>query len=48
MEDYEINLIETAKREAKEEAGIDIEIIDSEPFLFYTKKRLPQERQVLF
>ncbi|MDP1884511.1 MAG: NUDIX hydrolase [Candidatus Moranbacteria bacterium] len=42
MEDYEINLIETAKREAKEEVGIDIEIIKPEPFLYYTEKTTPE------
>ncbi len=38
VKDYEINLIETAKREAKEEMGIDIEISDKEPFIVHTKK----------
>jgi len=32
------NLIETATREAKEELGIDINILNQEPFLMYVKK----------
>lgn len=32
------NLIEAATREAKEELGIDISIIDKSPFLFYANK----------
>ena len=31
-------LISAAQREAKEELGIDIKIINPEPFLFYVKK----------
>ena len=38
VEDSDKDLIETACREAKEEMGIDIEIINPEPFLVYTKK----------
>lgn len=38
VEDYEINLIETAKREVKEEMGLEIEITDPEPFLLHTTK----------
>lgn len=33
------SLIDHAKREAKEEVGIDLEILDPTPFLFYTKKQ---------
>ena len=32
------NLMETAKRRAREELGIEIEIIDKEPFIFHTVK----------
>ncbi|MBT7088825.1 NUDIX hydrolase [bacterium] len=32
------SLIDCAKREAKEEVGIDIKIINPEPFISYTKK----------
>ena len=37
VEDTE-SLVETAKREAKEEMGIDIKIINPEPFIMHTKK----------
>ena len=36
-------LIETAKRRAKEELGIDIEILNPVPYIFYTKKELGDE-----
>lgn len=32
------SLIETAKRKAKEELGIEIEILDENPFVLYTQK----------
>src|SRR4030042_3982392 len=38
VEDFETDLVENAKREVKEEMGIDIEILDLNPFLMYTKK----------
>jgi len=38
VEDYEENLIEAARREAKEEMGIDIEILDQEPFISFARK----------
>lgn len=38
VEDFDLNLIETAKREVKEEMGLDIEIINPEPFFMYTIK----------
>ncbi len=38
MEKGDKDMLETAKREAKEELGIDIEILDPEPFLTYSKK----------
>lgn len=38
VEDYELNLIETARREAREEMGIEIEILDNNPFFFHTSK----------
>ena len=41
VEDFETDLIENAKREAKEEMGIDIEIINSEPFITYVSKEMP-------
>jgi len=41
VEDFETDLIESAKREAKEEMGIEIEILDPEPFFMYAKKETP-------
>lgn len=38
VEDYEFNIKETAEREVKEEMGLDIEILDDEPYFFYTEK----------
>ena len=43
VEDYELNLIETAQREVKEEMGINIEILNEKPFLFHTKKKKEEE-----
>jgi 8-oxo-dGTP diphosphatase len=34
--------IETAKREIKEEMGIEIEILDQNPFLLHVTKKLPK------
>jgi 8-oxo-dGTP pyrophosphatase MutT (NUDIX family) len=39
VEDNKTTLIETAKRKAKEEMGIEIEILDSTPFLMHTFKQ---------
>ncbi len=38
VEDFDSDLIENARREAKEEMGIDIEILDPNPIITYTKK----------
>ena len=38
VEDFETDLIENARREVKEEMGIDIEIMDETPFFLHTKK----------
>lgn len=38
VNDEEYNLKETAKREVKEEMGLDIEILDNEPYFFYSEK----------
>jgi len=42
VEDFDLDLIETAKREAKEEMGIEIEILDDMPFLLHTIKETPE------
>ena len=38
IEENEINLKDSAIREVKEEMGIDIEILNNEPFFIYTEK----------
>ncbi|MDO8261506.1 MAG: NUDIX hydrolase [Candidatus Magasanikbacteria bacterium] len=40
VEDYEENLFTTAKRRAKEEVGVDLELINEVPFFFYTQKEV--------
>ncbi len=37
VENYDTDLIENARREAKEEMGIDLEILDKEPFITFTR-----------
>ncbi len=39
------NLIEVAKRRAKEEMGIEIEILEKEPFITFTRKETPEGEQ---
>lgn len=39
VEDFNTDLIENAKREVKEEMGIDIEILNNEPFITFAKKQ---------
>ena len=38
VENFDTNLIENAKREVKEEMGLDIKIISDEPFISFTRK----------
>lgn len=38
VEDYEKNLVATAEREAQEEMGIKLEILNLEPFITWTYK----------
>lgn len=40
-ENLESSLIEVAKNRAQEELGIDIEILNPEPFITYTQKETP-------
>ena len=40
IEDYESDIKETAKREAKEEMGLEIEILNEVPYFFYTEKEV--------
>ncbi|EKE21468.1 MAG: hypothetical protein ACD_7C00227G0001 [uncultured bacterium] len=42
VEDFDDNLIESAKREAREELSIEIEILDENPFLLHTTKEAPE------
>jgi len=42
VENFDDNLIESAKREAREEMGIGIEILDENPFLLHTTKKTPE------
>jgi 8-oxo-dGTP pyrophosphatase MutT (NUDIX family) len=42
VENFDDNLIEAAKREAREEMGIGIEILDENPFLLHTIKKTPE------
>ncbi|PIR73399.1 MAG: hypothetical protein COU40_02595 [Candidatus Moranbacteria bacterium CG10_big_fil_rev_8_21_14_0_10_35_21] len=42
VEDFETDLIENAKREVREEMGIEIEILDSTPFFLHTLKKTPE------
>ncbi len=39
VEDFETDLAENARREVKEEMGLDIEILDSVPFFLHTTKK---------
>lgn len=38
VEENETNLKDVARREAKEEMGIDLEILDNIPYFFYTER----------
>lgn len=42
VEDYETNLIDNAKREVKEEMGIEIKVLKDEPFLTFARKETPE------
>ena len=42
MENFDDNLIEAAQREAREEMGIGLEILDENPFILHTTKETPE------
>lgn len=42
VEDFDLDLQEAARREVKEEMGIDIKVINQEPFITFTTKETPQ------
>ncbi len=44
VEDFEKNLLEAAQREAREEMGIELEILNTEPFVIWTYKDLSDGR----
>jgi len=39
VEDFDTDLIENAKREVEEEMGIDINILEKEPFVTFARKK---------
>ncbi|MFH1427849.1 MAG: NUDIX hydrolase [Patescibacteria group bacterium] len=41
VENYETDLMENAKREVREEMGIEIKILDKNPFITFTRKETP-------
>lgn len=44
VEENENNLKDAAKREVREEMNLDIEILDDEPYFFYTEKEIDGEK----
>jgi len=44
VEDFDTDLISNARREAKEEMGIDLEILDETPYLLHTSKETSEGR----
>ncbi|MDD5725886.1 MAG: NUDIX hydrolase [Patescibacteria group bacterium] len=39
VENFNESLMDAARREAKEEVGVDLEFLDKEPFILYTTKQ---------
>ncbi len=37
VEDYELNLIETARKEFREEMGAEFDLLDPRPFIYHTE-----------
>lgn len=44
VENLSEDLLSAARREAKEEIGIDFELINSDPFFFYSQKKVDGEK----
>lgn len=44
IEEDEANLKDAAQREVKEEMGIEIEILNNDPYFFYTEKEISGEQ----
>ena len=42
VENYEVGLADNARREAREEMGIEIEILNNDPFIIFTRKETPE------
>ena len=42
VEDYETDLIQNARREVKEEMGIEIKVLNQEPFLTFARKDMTE------
>ena len=42
VEDFNTDLIENARREVKEEMGIDVEVLNEAPFIMHTVKKMPE------
>ncbi|OGI16468.1 MAG: hypothetical protein A2Z52_00780 [Candidatus Moranbacteria bacterium RBG_19FT_COMBO_42_6] len=42
VEDFDTDLIENARREVKEEMGIEIAVLDESPFIMHTVKKTPE------
>ena len=42
VEEGENNLKQTAQREAREEMGIEVEILNNTPYFFYTEKKVKE------
>lgn len=47
VEDYTTTLAENARREVKEEMGLDIEILDERPYIMHVKKSGEKEVDVI-
>lgn len=47
VEEKESNLIENAKREAKEEMGIDLKILDDNPFITFVRQEKPSDAEAM-
>ena len=43
VEDFSATLIDNARREVKEEMGLDIKILDENPYFYYTTKEVDGE-----
>lgn len=42
VEDYNTNLADNARREVKEEMGIDMDVLDAKPYIMHITKKTPE------